>query len=70
MAVSWGVAKAGESRTVFPGREEDEKPCMPGRGKIVQRTENRFGGCGGEGGGERGGSLRRVNADLRHGTGP
>lgn len=52
MAVSRGVVKMGESRTVFPGREEDEKPGMPGRGKIVQRMENRFGGCWGRSGRE------------------
>lgn len=49
MQVSWGVLKVRESTPMSPGREEGEKSAGPGRGKIVQRTEGRFGGYGGGG---------------------
>ena len=55
---------------MFHGREEGEKSCVPGRGMIVQRTESSSGGCGGGSSRERGGGLRRVDADPTQGAGP
>lgn len=41
---------------------------MPGRGKIVQGTKNRFAGHGGGKWQRKGGGPRRVNADLTRGA--
>lgn len=45
--VSWREVKMRESRAMFLEREEEEKSSVPRRGKRVQSTENRFGGCAG-----------------------
>lgn len=55
-------SKGERARTMFLGREEGEKSCVPGRGKTFQRSKNRCGGC--DGGKWPRKDLRRINVDL------
>lgn len=61
-------SKGDLSRTMFLGREEGEKSCVPGRGKTFQRSKNRCGGCDGGEVAKKGPEENKCGSRMPSGT--